>query len=75
MEILHNLFLFMPCDHVVILGTLPLPLVVNHGHFMNPPPPPSLIIKITKLSICTKQAYLSSYFDRISTIQYPPTII
>ena len=25
-----------PTDHVVILETLPLPLVVIHGHFMNP---------------------------------------
>ena len=28
-----------PPDHVVISETLPLPLVVIHGHFMNPPPP------------------------------------
>ena len=30
-----------PTDHVVISETLPLPLVVIHGHFMNPPPSPS----------------------------------
>ena len=30
-----------PPDHVVISETLPLPLVVIHGHFMNPPPPSS----------------------------------
>ena len=28
--------LIRPCDHVVILGTLPI--VVNHGHFVNPLP-------------------------------------
>ena len=27
-----------PCDHVVISGTLSLPLAVNHGRFVNPPP-------------------------------------
>ena len=30
---------FSPPDHVVISETLPLPLVVIHGHFMNPPSP------------------------------------
>ena len=30
---------FSPSDHVVILRTLPSPLVVIHGHFVNPPPP------------------------------------
>ena len=30
--------IFSPPDHVVILETLPL--VVIHGHFMNPLPPP-----------------------------------
>ena len=30
-----------PPDHVVISETLPLPLVVIHGHFMNPPSPSS----------------------------------
>ena len=30
---------FSPSDHVVILRTLPSPLVVIHGHFVNPPSP------------------------------------